>query len=107
MAKAAQIAPRWPDPPSDLPGGIAEVIAAIAAGEVDALVLPTPAGEQIFSAVTEEHPYRVLVEAMNEGALTLTRDGMVAYANSAFASLVGLGLEKVIGSSFTRFVCRR
>ncbi|MBK7927583.1 MAG: PAS domain S-box protein [Bryobacterales bacterium] len=106
MAKAARIAPRRPAPP-DLPGGIADAIAAIAAGEVDALVLRTPAGEQIFSAVTEEHPYRALVEAMREGALTLTRDSMVVYANSAFASLVGLGLEKVIGSNFKRFVCRR
>ena len=107
MAKAARLDSRTASPPLNAPGGIADVIAAIAAGEVDALVLRTPAGEQIFSAVTEEHPYRVLVEAMQEGALTLTRESMVVYANSAFAALVGQGLETVIGSSFKRFVCRR
>ncbi|MFN7934873.1 MAG: PAS domain S-box protein [Bryobacteraceae bacterium] len=94
-----------PSPALAMPEGIAAVIAAIGAGEVDALLLHTPAGEQIFTAVTEEQPYRALVEAMNEGAVTLTCDGMVAYANSAFAALVGQSLEKVIGSNLRRFVC--
>ncbi|MBS1824473.1 MAG: PAS domain S-box protein [Acidobacteria bacterium] len=84
----------------------ADVVAAIGAGEVDALVLRTPAGERIFAAVTEEHPYRALVEAMSEGALTLAGDGMIVYANAAFAALLGLGLERVIGSNLRRLLCR-
>jgi len=41
---------------------------------------------------------------MNEGALVLTPDGTVMYSNSAFADMVDLPLEQVIGSRIHRFV---
>ncbi len=77
---------------------ISELIAAVRSGEIDALVLPTPQGERVFSSCSQEEPYRVLIEAMSEGALTVSPDGTILYANSAFARLLGIGLEKVIGS---------
>ena len=41
---------------------------------------------------------------MNEGALTLTTDKMILYANQCFAKLVRRPLEQVIGASFKEFL---
>jgi two-component system NarL family sensor kinase len=41
---------------------------------------------------------------MNEGALTLTADKTILYANQCFAQMVKCPLEQVTGSSFRRFL---
>ena len=45
-----------------------ETLHAINSGEVDALIVASPKGNQIFTLQGPEHPYRVLVETMNEGS---------------------------------------
>ena len=57
-------------------------------------------GSQVFTLDGAEHAYRVLIESMNEGALTLTADGIILYANQCFARMVKRPLEQVLGSSF-------
>src|ERR1035437_5988166 len=59
---------------------------------------------QVFTLEGAEHAYRVLIERMNEGALTLTADKTILYANQCFAKMVKCPLEQVIGSSFRRFL---
>lgn len=81
-----------------------ETLRAIRSGEVDALVVAGPQGNQIYTLKGAETTYRVLVEAMNEGALVLTPDGTVMYSNSSFADMVDVPLEQVIGSRIHRFV---
>ncbi len=81
-----------------------ETIRAIRSGEVDALVVSTAVGEQVFTLQSADYYYRVLIEAMSEGAVTLDSSGMVLYSNSRFAELVGTPLQKVIGASFHKFV---
>jgi PAS domain S-box-containing protein len=49
-------------------------------------------------------PYRVLIESMNEGALTVTVDKTILYANQCFARMVKYPLEQVTGGSFRRFL---
>jgi PAS domain S-box-containing protein len=72
-------------------------LGAIQRGEVDALVVGGPEGDQIFTLAGAEHPYRVMVEAINEGAATLLRDGTVLYSNRQFARMLGIPLERLIG----------
>ncbi len=84
--------------------GSEEALRAIRDGEVDAMLLSGKNGHQVFSLEGAEHAYRVLIESMNEGALTLTADKMILYANACFARMVKCPLEQVIGSSFRRFV---
>ena len=43
-----------------------ELRRAISEGDLDALVIPGPEGEMIFTLDSADHAYRVLVETMNE-----------------------------------------
>lgn len=81
-----------------------ETLRAIRAGEVDALVISGPSGEQVFSLKGADHPYRVIVEEMSEGAVTLSLDGTILYCNTSFAELLKTRLQQVIGSSMTSFI---
>ena len=73
---------------------------AIREGEVDALVVSTVHGERIFTLQGADESYRTIVEQMQEGAVTIVRDGTIQYSNARFADMVGEPLERVIGSSF-------
>ena len=81
-----------------------EALRAIRGGEVDAVVVASKQGPQVFTLEGAEHAYRVLIESMNEGALTLTEEKMILYANQCFARMVKCPLEQVTGSSFRRFL---
>ena len=82
-----------------------ETLRAIRSGQVDALVVYAPdGGDRVFTLQGAEHPYRVLVEAMNEGAATMTSDGLVLFANQHFARMLDIPLEKLIGSPLSAIV---
>jgi two-component system NarL family sensor kinase len=81
-----------------------ETLRAVRIGGVDTLVIAGKQGPKVFTLQGAEHAYRVLIESMNEGALTLTADETILYANQCFARMVKCPLEQVIGSSFRRFL---
>jgi len=81
-----------------------ETLRAIRSGEVDVVVVSNKKRLQLFTLEGAEHAYRVLIESMNEGALTLTADKTILYANQRFARMVKYPLEQVTGSSFRRFL---
>jgi PAS domain S-box-containing protein len=81
-----------------------ETLRAIQSGEVDALMVSGRHGEQLVSLKGGEPNYRMLVEAMSEGAATLSRDGLVLYCNRGFAQLVRKSTAKVVGSTLQSLV---
>ena len=81
-----------------------ETLRAIRTGEVDTVMVAGKEDSQVFTLEGAEHAYRVLIESMNEGALTLTADKVILYANQCFARMVKCPLEQVIGGSFRRFL---
>jgi len=81
-----------------------DALNAIYSGEVDALVVNTAVGDQIFSLQSADYSYRLLIESMQEGAVTLSEDKSVLYANRFVEKLLGIPLEILIGSEFSRFV---
>ena len=81
-----------------------DVLRAIQTGEADAIVVLGAGGKRVFTLKGAEQPYRILVETMNEGTVTLLPDGTIAYSNRRFAETVRTPLEAVIGSSFSRFL---
>lgn len=74
-----------------------ETLRAIQSGEVDALMVSGRRGGQVVSLKGGEPAYRMLVEAMSEGAATLSRNGAVLYCNRRFAELMSRPQEKIIG----------
>jgi PAS domain S-box-containing protein len=84
-----------------------EALRAIRGGEVDALLVTTAEGERVYTLAGSERPYRILIEAMGEGALTLSRDGTILYANRAFAGIVGMPLERILGAKVQEFLPAR
>jgi formate hydrogenlyase transcriptional activator len=81
-----------------------ETLRAILSGEVDGLVVSTAEGDRVFTLSGAEHPYRVMVETMNEGAATLAFDGTILFCNQRFADIVKGSLEKVLGSSIYQYI---
>ena len=77
---------------------------AIRNGEVDTVMVGGKEDSQAFTLDGAEHAYRMLIESMNEGALTLTADKVILFANQCFAQMVKCPLEQVTGSSFRRFL---
>src|SRR6185436_12583839 len=81
-----------------------ETLEAIRQGGVDAVVISGPAGEQVYALEGPDHPYRVLVEEMHQGTVTLDPDGLILYCNRQFAAMVKTPVEKVIGSRIHLFL---
>ncbi|WAC08042.1 MAG: histidine kinase [Thermodesulfobacteriota bacterium] len=71
---------------------------------MDGLVVSTAEGDRVFTLSGADLPYRVMVETMNEGAVTLASDGTILFCNQRFADIVKGSLEKVIGSSIYRYI---
>ncbi|MGN6615663.1 MAG: PAS domain-containing sensor histidine kinase [Ilyomonas sp.] len=81
-----------------------ETIYAIRTGQIDALIVQEPHGHQLYTLKTADQTYRVFIEKMNEGAVTLNKNEMILYANSRFASIVNTPLTKVTGVPFNTFI---
>ena len=80
---------------------LAEATAALRAireGDVDAVVVSGTRGDQVYTLTGAELGCRQLLEAMSEGALTLSATGVILYCNGALAKLLGRPLEQVLGS---------
>jgi PAS domain S-box-containing protein len=75
-----------------------DTLDAIRNGAVDALVVKASNEQQIFTLKSADHTYRVLIESMNQGALTIAEDGTILYCNKQFSRLVGRPLNHVMGS---------
>jgi len=76
-----------------------ETLRAIHQGEVDALLVSTSEGDRVFTLQGADHPYRVMVETINEGAATVSTRGEILYANRRFAEMLAVPLEQLIGST--------
>jgi two-component system phosphate regulon sensor histidine kinase PhoR len=81
-----------------------ETIDAIRTGSVDALVLEGEDGAQVYTLKSADQTYRVFIEKMNEGAVTINKDGLIVYCNSRFAEMVNAPLQKVTGVMFINFI---
>src|SRR5215216_8142648 len=77
-----------------------ETLRAIQQYMVDAFVVNRDNGIQVVTLNESEIPYRMMVESMNEGAVTLIPDGTVFYCNGRFGEMVQMDCEKLIGTSF-------
>jgi len=75
------------------------IIAAIRDGEIDALLVSENKKDQVYILQGADLVYREIVEEMQEGYVTLGKDGVILFCNRNFARLLRRPLEQVIGSS--------
>jgi two-component system, cell cycle sensor histidine kinase and response regulator CckA len=81
-----------------------ETLTAIRSGMVDAFVGSGPDGDVIYTLQGADEGYRLFVERMAEGAVTLALDGLILFSNDQFARIIGLPPQRVIGSYLQDFV---
>jgi PAS domain S-box-containing protein len=81
-----------------------ETLYAIRHGEVDAIVMGTDGNRQVYTLDSADRPYRVLVEQMQEGALMLSGDGIVLYANQRAGEILNLPAGQLVGRTLVDFV---
>ena len=81
-----------------------ETLRAISAGEVDAFVVSSVSGPQVFTLQSADHPYRLLVEEMLEGAVTISADGVILYCNRRFAETVGYPSDQLISQHIDQYI---
>lgn len=83
---------------------IEDALSAIRNGEVDAIMVSGNKGEQVYSVSSAETPYRTFIEEMSEGAVTLTKEGVILYCNPRFTEIVQAPFEMIVGSTLKRFI---
>lgn len=81
-----------------------ETLRAIRQGEVDALVVAEQGGERVYTLKASDRSYRLMIESMRQGAVSLTSDGHILYCNQGFAALLKLPLDRVVDSPLGGFV---
>src|SRR6185503_16096879 len=81
-----------------------ETLRAIRQGEVDALVIDGPKGEVIYTLTSADYPYRLMIDEMNEGAVSVSPDSYILYGNRNFAGILGLTESKASGVPFGDFI---
>src|ERR1043165_7349670 len=81
-----------------------ETLRAIREGEVDALVIDAPDGEVIYTLASADYPYRLMIDEMNEGAVSVSPDSFILYSNRNFGSILGLNGTNTSGVPFGDFI---
>ncbi len=82
-----------------------DTLQAIREGSVDALVIKDhQAKQQIFTLKSADYSYRVLIESMSQGAITISEEGIILYSNQQFGIITGSPLERIIGQKLADFI---
>jgi PAS domain S-box-containing protein len=81
-----------------------ETLRAIREGEVDALVVDAPEGEVIYTLASADYPYRLMIDEMNEGAVSVSPDAFILYSNRNFGGILGLTESNASGVPFGDYI---
>ena len=83
-----------------------ETLDAIRRGDIDAVVISggEAAEHHVYTLENADHPYRVLIEQIQEGAVTIDGAGTVFYGNRRLASMLGIPQERIIGQNLQWFM---
>lgn len=81
-----------------------ETLRAVRQGEVDALVISTETGNQVFTLQSADQAYRLFVEHMQQGAVTVSSTGIILYCNNCFSEILGHPADTVISHPMSEYV---
>ncbi|HEX5066476.1 MAG TPA: PAS domain-containing protein [Myxococcota bacterium] len=77
-----------------------QTLEAIRRGEVDAFVM----GETVITLTGARDPYQVLADRIQQGALTLSPQGRIVYANARLVRLLGVPPERLLGTPLEAYL---
>ena len=80
------------------------IVNAIKQGDVDALVVHNNGVPQLYSLETADYTYRLLIEKFRQGALSISRNGLILYCNDYFSQLVHIPSEMIIGTYLSEYL---
>ncbi|HWA26517.1 MAG TPA: ATP-binding protein [Lacunisphaera sp.] len=81
-----------------------QALDAIRRGQAEAAMGNSAVGNPGCNPPPAEQPYRIYVERMQEGAVTVSAEGEILYGNRRFAEMLGQPLERVIHGSLIRYL---
>src|SRR5687768_6121434 len=81
-----------------------DTIEAIKNGEIDALVVQGRNGHELYTLQSADHTYRIFIEKMTEGAVTVNASGIIVYCNPSFASMVDGASDMVVAEDLEKFI---
>jgi PAS domain S-box-containing protein len=82
-----------------------EIVTALRSGELDAVMVAQGQSDyHLHALVSADEPYRVFIEQVQEGAVTLQQNGTILYGNRRLATMLGLPLEHLAGQALQTFV---
>ena len=80
------------------------VIEAIRNGEVDALIVKKDNEPQLYTLKSADQTYRIFIEKMHDGAVTLNKEGVIVYCNSSFADMLHMPISELLGLPFINII---
>jgi PAS domain S-box-containing protein len=81
-----------------------DTLQAIREGAVDALIVETGDGDQVFTLKSADYPYRLIIDKMIQGAVIFDDSGIIFYANTTFAEMVNHSHQDLFGFSLHSFI---
>jgi signal transduction histidine kinase/CheY-like chemotaxis protein len=81
-----------------------ELVSAIRAQRVDAFVVESRSGKRVYAIEGADRCFRTLIETIQQGALTLDRDGLILFANSRAAAMLGRQRSQIVGTKLVEHV---
>ena len=81
-----------------------DTLQAIREGAVDALIVETVDGDQVFTLKSADYPYRLIIDKMIQGAVIFDDAGIIFYANATFAGMVHHSHQELFGCSLDSFI---
>lgn len=81
-----------------------DTLKLITEGNIDAVFVSNPSDEKFFLHESQHSVYRLIIEEMNEAALTLSEDGTILFCNRRFSDITGSPKEDILGKSIFNFI---
>jgi PAS domain S-box-containing protein len=81
-----------------------ELVRVIQSGAIDALVTARGGDASLAIVDRDDLPYRKFFEAMDQGALTVTPEGVILFGNRRIAEITGHEHQQLVGTSVLELV---
>lgn len=81
-----------------------QALNALRLGEIDAVVAKMGTSLRVLFLTGADRAHQVLIETLNEGAMTTLLDGTIVFANGRLADLLGRPISEVRGAPLSAFV---